>query len=397
MIKYNNYFASELDKHPIAITQYNHPKTIQLGDVNDVDFSNERFENVDLILAGSPCTSFSVAGKRDGFKAESGQLFFRFIDALKTIKPKYFLLENVKMSKENEQIMVDAIKDAVGYKQAIAVNVYIVNSALKSAQNRVRMYITNIPFNPSKIVDKDIVLADILEDDGIANPLMTNKENKSHCLTARYNGAVWWNSIERKQRTMVQIGETAEIKGFDILKRVYSPSGKSPTLTTMQGGHREPKVATYDARGGRIVNRRLDENGVRKDYQLDLPFTKKIEVRNDHKTNCLTTIQKDNIVVDDDGLRWRKLLPTECESLQTLPRDYTAMGTYREVQGIDFTFVDKPVAKSNRYKAIGNGWTVSIINEIFKGIDGDLRDVVSLFDGISCGQQALKTTERKNK
>ena len=196
---------------------------------------------------------------------------------------------------------------------------------------------------------------------------------------------------------MVQIGETAEIKGFDILKRVYSPSGKSPTLTTMQGGHREPKVATYDARGGRIVNRRLDENGVRKDYQLDLPFTKKIEVRNDHKTNCLTTIQKDNIVVDDDGLRWRKLLPTECESLQTLPRDYTAMGTYREVQGIDFTFVDKPVAKSNRYKAIGNGWTVSIINEIFKGIDGDLRDVVSLFDGISCGQQALKTTERKNK
>ena len=108
-------------------------------------------------------------------------------------------------------------------------------------------------------------------------------------------------------------------------------------------------------------------------------------MRNDRKTNCLTTIEKDNIVVDDDGLRWRKLLPTECEALQTLPRNYTAMGKYLE---------NKPVAKSNRYKAIGNGWTVSIINEIFKGIDGDLRDVMSLFDGISCGQQALKTTER---
>jgi len=392
MIKYDNYFASELEKHAIAITQYQHPKTTQLGDVNNVDFSNEKFKNVDLLLAGSPCTSFSVAGKRDGFKAESGQLFFRFIDALKTIKPKYFLLENVKMSKDNESIMLNAIREH--YPSA---RIHIVNSALKSAQNRVRMYITNIPFDPSKLVDEGIILADILEEDGVSNPMMTNKDGKSHCLTARYNGAVWWNSIERKQRTMVQVGETAEIKGFDILKRVYSPSGKSPTLTTMQGGHREPKVATYDARGGRIVNRRLDANGVRKDYQLDLPFTKKIEVRNDRKTNCLTTIEKDNIVVDDDGLRWRKLLPTECESLQTLPTGYTAMGTYpidKDKNGYNFTKHTKPVAKSNRYKAIGNGWTVSIINEIFKGIDGDLRDVMSLFDGISCGQQALKTTER---
>ena len=380
MIKYNNYYASELEKHAIAITQYNHPKTIQLGDVNDIDLFNDKYSEVDLLLAGSPCTSFSVAGKRDGFKAESGQLFFRFVDALRAIKPKYFLLENVKMSRENERIVINAIKE-----YCPSAKMYIVNSALKSAQNRVRMYVTNIPFDPSKIVDEEIILADILEDDGVSNSMMTNKNGKSHCLTARYNGAVWWNSIERRQRTMVQIGETAEIKGFDILKRVYSPSGKSPTLTTMQGGHREPKVATYDARGGRIVNRRLDENGVRKDHQLDLPFTKKIEVRNDRKTNCLTTIEKDNIVVDDDGLRWRKLLPTECEALQTLPRNYTAMGKYLE---------NKPVAKSNRYKAIGNGWTVSIINEIFKGIDGDLRDVMSLFDGISCGQQALKTTER---
>jgi site-specific DNA-cytosine methylase len=253
------------------------------------------------------------------------------------------------------------------------------------------MYITNIPFDPSKLTDDGIVLADILEEDGVSNPMMTNKNGKSHCLTARYNGAVWWNSIERKQRTMVQIGETAEIKGFDILKRVYSPSGKSPTLTTMQGGHREPKIATYNPKGGRIINRRLDANGVRKDYQLEIPFTEKIEVRDDNKTNCLTTIQKDNIVVDDDGLRWRKLLPTECESLQTLPRDYTSWGSYKLG---DNWIHRKPVAKSNRYKAIGNGWTVSIINEIFKGIDGDLRDVLSLFDGISCGQQALKTTER---
>ena len=289
------------------------------------------------------------------------------------------------MSKENESIMVNAIREVVGN----TFKVHIVNSALKSGQNRVRMYITNIPFDPSKIKDEGIVLADILEEDGIANPLMTNKDGKSHCLTARYNGAVWWNSIERKQRTMVQIGETAEIKGHDILKRVYSPSGKSPTLNSMGGGNREPKVATFNPKGGRIVNRRLDKFGLPKDNQLEIPFTEKIEVREDDKTNCLTTIQKDNIVVDD--LRWRKLLVTEMESLQTLPRDYTSWGSYK----LGDTWIHrKPVAKTNRMKAIGNGWTVSIINEIFKGIDGDLRDVMSLFDGISCGQQALKTTER---
>ena len=351
MIKYDNYFASELEKHAIAITQYNHPKTTQLGNVNDVDFSNEKFKNVDLLLAGSPCTSFSVAGKRDGFKAESGQLFFRFIDALKTIKPKYFLLENVKMSKDNESIMLNAIREH--YPSA---RIHIVNSALKSAQNRVRMYITNIPFDPSKLVDEGIILADILEEDGVSNPMMTNKDGKSHCLTARYNGAVWWNSIERKQRTMVlkdnptmskdgliRVG-TADLKGHDSIKRVYAQEGKAPTLTTMQGGHREPKVAI-----GRIVNRRLDEHGTRKDDQLDLPFTRQLEVREDEKSNCLTTVQKDNVVVSKD--MWRKLTPLECERLQTLPDNYT-----------------NHVSNSQRYKIIGNGWTVDVIAHILKGI-----------------------------
>ena len=132
--------------------------------------------------------------------------------------------------------------------------------------------------------------------------------------------------------------------------------------------------------------------------QLDLPFTTQLEVRGDSKTNCLTTVEKDNVVVGDDGLRWRKLLPTEAEALQSLPRDYTAMGTYpidKNKNGYNFTKHTKPVAKSNRFKAVGNGWTVSVINEIFKGIQGDLRDVLSLFDGISCGQQALKTTDRR--
>jgi len=294
-------------------------------------------------------------------------------------------MENVPMKQESQDII----------SKYLGVEPIEINSSLFSAQNRKRLYWTNIPFEiPTK--DKGIVLQDILED-GIANDVMTNKDSKSHCITARYNGAVWWNSIQRKQRTMVQVGEADNIKGFDSIKRIYSPSGKSPTLTTMQGGHREPKVATdivtfnpnqeakiqkmnvttdkanclTEAIGrggssaeylrsvkkktlalqsiGRIVNRRLDENGVRKDNQLELPFTKQLEVSDTNKSNCLTTFTKDNVVVE--GMQWRKLTPLECERLQTVPDNYT-----------------NHVSNSQRYKMLGNGWTVDVITHIMKGI-----------------------------
>jgi site-specific DNA-cytosine methylase len=143
---------------------------------------------------------------------------------------------------------------------------------------------------------------------------------------------------------LIRVG-TADLKGHDSIKRVYAQEGKAPTLTTMQGGHREPKVAI-----GRIVNRRLDENGTRKDDQLDLPFTRQLEVRDDDKSNCLTTVQKDNVVVSKD--MWRKLTPLECERLQTLPDNYT-----------------NHVSNSQRYKMIGNGWTVDVIAHILKTMD----------------------------
>jgi len=198
---------------------------------------------------------------------------------------------------------------------------------------------------------------------------MTSQDGKSHFLTARNNGAVWWNSIVRKQRTMVlkdnptvskdgliRVG-TADLRGHDSIKRVYAQEGKAPTLTTMQGGHREPKVAV-----GRIVNRRLDEHGTRKDDQLDLPFTRQLEIREDEKSNCLTTVQKDNVVVSKD--MWRKLTPLECERLQTLPDNYT-----------------NHVSNSQRYKMIGNGWTVDVIAHILQGVliiekyDSDMTNI----------------------
>ena len=297
---------------------------------------------IDLILAGSPCQGFSVAGKQLNFDDPRSKLFFEFVRIKDAIdlrrgvlgkKPVKFLLENVPMKQESQDIIT----------KYLGVKPVMINSSLFSAQNRKRLYWTNIPFDTMPTADKGIVLQDILED-GIANEAMTNKLGKSHCITARYNGAVWWNSIQRKQRTMVQVGEADNIKGFDSIKRIYSPNGKALTLTTMQGGHREPKVAI-----GRIVNRRLDENGVRKDNQLELPLSTQLEISDSDKSNCLTTVNKDNVVVE--GMQWRKLTPLECERLQTVPDNYT-----------------NHVSNSQRYKMLGNGWTVDVVAHIMKGL-----------------------------
>ena len=353
-VKYDRYFASEIDKYAMQVTQANYPNTMQLGDVTKVDYTKLPIGGIDLLMGGSPCQGFSFAGKQLNFNDPRSKLFFEFVRLRDELKPKYVLLENVRMKKDSE----DIITKYMGFPpQAI-------NSNLKSAQNRYRLYwwgqlvdgkYQMIPIPPMK--DEGIVLKDILEDlpfSEIPNYLNNTwcgkrrgdmvksvDDPKANCLTA----SMWKGQIPTFVKKPIQVGEATNIKGFDILKRVYSPNGKSPTLTTMQGGHREPKVAI-----GRIVNRRLDENGVRKDYQLELPYTAQIEVRNDEKSNCLTTVQKDNVVVEKE--LYRKLTPLECERLQTVPDGYT-----------------EGVSKTQRYKMLGNGWTVEIISEIMKGIN----------------------------
>ena len=352
-VKYDRYFASEIDKYAMQVTQANYPNTMQLGDVTKVDYTKLPIGGIDLLMGGSPCQGFSFAGKQLNFNDPRSKLFFEFVRLRDELKPKYVLLENVRMKKDSE----DIITKYMGFPpQAI-------NSNLKSSKNRYRLYwwgqlvdgkYQMIPIPPMK--DEGIVLKDILEDlpfSEIPNYLNNTwcgkrrgdmvksvDDPKANCLTA----SMWKGQIPTFVKKPIQVGEATNIKGFDILKRVYSPNGKSPTLTTMQGGHREPKVAI-----GRIVNRRLDENGVRKDYQLELPYTAQIEVRNDEKSNCLTTVQKDNVVVEKE--LYRKLTPLECERLQTVPDGYT-----------------EGVSKTQRYKMLGNGWTVEIISEIMKGI-----------------------------
>tara|TARA_R100001082_G_scaffold57062_1_gene31515 strand:+ start:5170 stop:7080 length:1911 start_codon:yes stop_codon:yes gene_type:complete len=149
-IKVDKYYASEIDKYAIQVSSANYPDIIQIGDVCNV--KGEDYPNIDLVLAGSPCQGFSFAGNQLAFDDPRSALFFEFVRILKEVKPKYFLLENVKMKKE----FLDVISEQVG------VEPILINSALVSAQNRLRYYWTNIP-GVEQPEDRGIVLRDILE------------------------------------------------------------------------------------------------------------------------------------------------------------------------------------------------------------------------------------------
>ncbi len=303
------YYASEIDRYAMKITQKNHPETIQLGDIRNIKGSD--LPKIGLMIGGSPCQGFSFAGKHLNFKDPRSILFFEYVRLIKECKPTYFLLENVKMKQEFQ----DIISEQLGVKPIF------INSDLVSAQSRKRLYWTNIPGIEAP-KDKNILLADIIEY-GIVD------RDKSYCIDANYwKGGNLKSYFEKKRRQLVFCG---------AIRGRYVP-GHSKT-------------------GKRLTTQRM-------------------EIRYDGKTNALTTVQKDNNVVFIDG--HRKLTPMECERLQTLPDNYT-----------------EGVSNSQRYRALGNGWTVEVIKHILGNLpEGFLQDqdlnVFSPFDGISCGQQAIK-------
>jgi len=288
------------------------------------------------------------------------------------------MLENVKMSKQSQQIITDYL----------GVEPIEINSNLVSAQNRRRLYWTNIPVDGLP-EDKGTVLADILEDG------YTDRE-KSYCLDASYYKGGGASNVrlyfEKSRRQIVfgsgmnVIGTATDIKGRESIRRVYGVDGKAPTLLATTGGNTQPKVAV---KGARIVNRRLDENGTRKDYDRTIEPVARLELRKDDKGGCLTTVQKDSVLAFpkilqrargfnkgglkaldgktptistsawehnnhltlDEGTTWRKLSPVECERLQTVPDGYT-----------------NHVSKTQTYKMLGNGWTMDVVMHLFKGL-----------------------------
>jgi len=149
-IKYDKYFASEIDKYAIQVTQHNYPETIQIGDILDVKGSD--LPKIDIMFGGSPCQGFSFAGKRLNFEDPRSKLFFEFVRLKEELNPKYFLLENVKMKKEHEQVITEHM----------GVEPIRINSNLVSAQSRERLYWTNIP-GIEQPEDKGILVKDIID------------------------------------------------------------------------------------------------------------------------------------------------------------------------------------------------------------------------------------------
>lgn len=284
-IKINTYYASEIDPYAIKITQKNYPNTIQLGDI--IQWKDWHLPQIDLLIGGSPCQGFSHAGKKLNFDDPRSKLFFNYVDILRELKPKYFLLENVKMKQE----WIDIITFYLG------VEPIELNSELVSAQMRKRLYWTNIP-NIQQPKDKGILLEDIVESDALVD------RDKAHAIIA-------------------SIGRTTHREYF--FKNQGQIVYKATMLSNIYGGFGENKPRVYLNKN---VNVRTSTGG---GYIPSL-IINNVEIKFD-----LNNI-KDII---------RKVTPLECERLQTIPDNYTY-----------------GISNTQRYKCIGNGWTVDMIAHI---------------------------------
>jgi len=263
-IKYDNYYASEIDKHAIKVTMHNYPKTIQLGDITKIE--GWELPKIDLLIGGSPCQGFSFSGKGLNFEDPRSKLFFEFVRLKNETQPKYWMLENVKMKTEYQNII----------SEILGVQPILINSKLVSAQNRERLYWTNIPITELP-TDKGILLKDIIENGFV-------DRSKAYCIDANYWKGGNFTQYYTKARRQLVFKDKAQT----ILSTLYKENAKSMMQRKKLG------------------------------------------------------------LVVSDGDYARKLTPKECERLQTVPDNYTDC-----------------VSDIQRYKMLGNGWTVDVIAHIF--------------------------------
>lgn len=372
-IPIDNYYASEIDKYAIQVSQANYPDIIQVGDITELDLST--LPKIDLIMGGSPCQGFSFAGKQLAFDDPRSALFFEFVRCVKELKPKYFLLENVRMKKE----YLDVISEYMG------VEPIMINSALVSAQNRVRYYWTNIP-RIEQPEQRGIVLRDILEDG------FGSERDKSYCIDANYYKGASVEQYKKKCRRQlvnkpiklaqsyreVRTEEAKRLRKemkqktgkdhtpFRAKKLVPREDGKVGTLTTSLTNDHKISI-TYDSITVDKEKKQLTiKEATKKGYttiedgdcfDMTFPNSKTRRGRNmKDKSNCLTAANYDYMRYEhsdqEQEVYWRKLTPVECERLQTVPDNYT-----------------NHVSNTQRYKMLGNGWTIEVITHILKNME----------------------------
>ncbi len=383
-IKVSQYFASEIEPSAIKVSKANWQDVVHIGDVTKVSYKDgwlqtefgEHFVGrVDLLLAGSPCQGFSLAGKQLAFDDPRSKLYFEFERLLQETGAKHFLLENVKMKQEHK----DTITERLGVKPVA------INSALVSAQNRYRLYWTNI-WDVPQPQDLGVKLADVLEenvDDKYfikggrldwlkkcgevkeAGGYVAFSPNKAKCLTVRPEPS--WNCtyiVGAAQRGRYnEDGSTSQHIEYrqDDKANCLLTSYKNSLVGTVQRGRgtneggmravngKTPTVTTSSwEHNNFVVHGAAFRNQIVKGRQ-----EAQLNVRKDGKANCVVASYANKLnCVFEAGLV-RKLTPTECETLQTVPKGYTSC-----------------ISDNKRYAALGNGWTVDVICHILSPLKG---------------------------
>lgn len=298
-IKPEIYYAAEVDKYAIQVTQANYPNTVQLGDVTKWREWDLPWNEIDLLIGGSPCQGFSFAGKQLAFDDPRSKLFFVYVDILnhiKSVNPAVkFMLENVKMKKE----YLDVISEQLGVEPVF------INSALVSAQNRQRYYWANWEFGQPD--DRGLVLADII-DGALCTHLTPRGNNKGGIRSINGKvGAISSSAWEHNNFVIVQKGKPTKAKSNQ------TKAGALTAVANSCGNHYQTDCVVFD--GAEIFTTLSGK----------LCFRKTIGAR--------------------------MFTPTEFERLQTVPDNYTAH-----------------VSSSQRYKMLGNGWTVDVVAHIFKSM-----------------------------
>lgn len=362
-VNVRNYYASEIDKPAMNIAQKNYPNTIQLGSVTELKNIDWKSENIHLVVGGSPCQGFSFAGKQLNFEDPRSKLFFEFVRVLREIQvvnpDVKFLLENVKMKKEYEKVI----------SEHLGVEPIPINSARVSAQNRKRLYWTNIE-GVTQPEDLGIMLKDIvhenegkplsenelnymLKSSGNWSPSTNNRfetylnypDKKSHILTASFSKGVPYNCLfEELEKYIVPFEKTLQILDKEVehgkvgyfrkdsqANRVYYIHGKAVTLCGSAGGG-AAKMGQYLF--GCITPDRINKK------QNSQRFSE------GKKFYTLTAQDRHGILIEG---YIRKLTPIECERLQTYPDNYT-----------------EGVSDTQRYKMLGNGMTSKVIQHILQ-------------------------------
>jgi len=323
-IPVEKYYASEIDKYAMQISAKNYPDIIQFGDVKDV--TSAGLYDIDLLIGGSPCQDLSIAKKdRKGLEGSRSSLFWEYVRILNEVKPKYFILENVAS-------MPKADKDII--TKTLGVEPIMINASLVSAQNRKRLFWTNIP-NVTLPEDKGILLKDILEEN-IDEKFFIKDVSLIKGGTNKKTDLDFIGGIRNKD--WAKDGKDYS-RNFGQGDRVYSTDGKSTTLSALGGG-RGAKTGLY-----RIKN---EPHGTALDYYNDT-------IVPNGKAKVLGTNPQSTTAVAgqlvNDNFQIRKLTPIECERLQGLPDNYT-----------------EGVSNTQRYKMLGNAFNVDVVAHILSFI-----------------------------